>query len=85
MSAASSRRKPAEPLSSFEQYRLAREIIRVEASALESLAANGWLRADARVVVELAAKDDLALPAGYALERERRYGRAKFLFLRART
>jgi 16S rRNA (guanine966-N2)-methyltransferase len=55
------------------------------AAALASLAANGWLGADARVIVELAAKDDLNLPCGYALERERRYGRAKFLFLRQRT
>jgi 16S rRNA (guanine966-N2)-methyltransferase len=55
------------------------------AAALANLAANGWLGADARVVVELAAKDDLALPGGYALERERRYGRTKFLFLRKRT
>jgi 16S rRNA (guanine966-N2)-methyltransferase len=55
------------------------------AAALESLIAHGWLGVDARVVVELAAKDDLALPGGYALERERRYGRTKFLFLRQRT
>jgi 16S rRNA (guanine966-N2)-methyltransferase len=55
------------------------------AAALESLAANGWLGGDARVIVELAAKDDLDLPDDYALERERRYGRTKFLLLRKRT
>jgi hypothetical protein len=33
-------------------------------------------------VVELAATDELQFPEGYALERERRYGSAKFLFLR---
>ena len=34
--------------------------------------------------MELAARDDLDLPPGYTLERERRYGGAKFLFLRLR-
>jgi hypothetical protein len=34
-------------------------------------------------MVELAATAELELPAGYALDRERRYGSAKFLFLRA--
>jgi 16S rRNA (guanine966-N2)-methyltransferase len=52
------------------------------AAALDGLAANGWLAEGARVIVELAAKDDLELPPGYTLERERRYGRSKFLFLR---
>jgi 16S rRNA (guanine966-N2)-methyltransferase len=51
------------------------------AVTLEGLLRHGWLGADARVVVELAATDDLELPEGYMLERERRYGRAKFLFL----
>jgi 16S rRNA (guanine966-N2)-methyltransferase len=50
--------------------------------ALEGLLRDGWLGANARVVVELAATDDLDLPDGYTLERERRYGSAKFLFLR---
>ncbi|MGH6943478.1 MAG: 16S rRNA (guanine(966)-N(2))-methyltransferase RsmD [Geminicoccaceae bacterium] len=43
---------------------------------------EGWLAADARVIVELAAKEDLALPASFVLEQERRYGAAKFLILR---
>jgi 16S rRNA (guanine966-N2)-methyltransferase len=43
---------------------------------------EGWLAPDARVVVELAAKDSLELPDGYALEQERRYGAARFVFLR---
>jgi 16S rRNA (guanine966-N2)-methyltransferase len=51
-------------------------------AALQSLLREGWLGADARIVVELAAPDDLELPDGYMLERERRYGSAKFLFLR---
>ena len=52
--------------------------------ALDSLAAGGWLSANARVIVELAARDDLDLAPAYSLERERRYGGAKFLFLRLR-
>ena len=51
-------------------------------AALEVLLRHGWLGIDARIVIELAATDDLELPDGYALERERRYGGAKFLFLR---
>jgi 16S rRNA (guanine966-N2)-methyltransferase len=49
---------------------------------LEALAQGRWLAADARIIVELSAAEDLDLPAGYLLERERRYGSAKFLFLR---
>jgi 16S rRNA (guanine966-N2)-methyltransferase len=49
---------------------------------LETLAQGGWLAANARVVLELGATEDLDLPAGYTLERERRYGSAKFLLLR---
>jgi 16S rRNA (guanine966-N2)-methyltransferase len=49
---------------------------------LGAVAGGGWLSADARVIVELGATEDLDLPAGYTLERERRYGRAKFIFLR---
>jgi 16S rRNA (guanine966-N2)-methyltransferase len=51
-------------------------------AALAGLLQDGWLGPDARVVVERAATEELALPDGYALERERRYGRAGFLFLR---
>ena len=54
------------------------------AAALEALAASGWLGVDARIIVELAAKDHLEVPPAYTLERERRYGRARFLFLRPR-
>jgi 16S rRNA (guanine966-N2)-methyltransferase len=49
---------------------------------LGALAGGGWLAADARVIVELGTTDDLDPPAGYTLERARRYGSAKFLFLR---
>jgi 16S rRNA (guanine966-N2)-methyltransferase len=49
---------------------------------LGAVAGGGWLSADARVIIELGATEDVDLPAGYTLERERRYGSAKFLFLR---
>jgi 16S rRNA (guanine966-N2)-methyltransferase len=49
---------------------------------LGALSQGGWLADHARVVVELAATEDLDVPPGYTLERERRYGSAKFLFLR---
>jgi 16S rRNA (guanine966-N2)-methyltransferase len=51
-------------------------------ATLEALRRGGWLAADARIIVELGAPEDLDLPAGYTPERERRYGGAKFLFLR---
>ena len=50
-------------------------------AALEDLLRGGWLDPEARVVLELAATEDLALPHGFTLDRERRYGSAKFLFL----
>ncbi len=43
---------------------------------------DGWLTPGARIIVELAAKEELSLPEGYALEQERRYGAARFVFLR---
>ncbi len=51
------------------------------APALTGLAA-GWLAPGARVIVELAAREALSLPDGYGLEQERRYGAARFVFLR---
>jgi 16S rRNA (guanine966-N2)-methyltransferase len=51
-------------------------------AALEGLLRGGWLRAQARVILELAATEDLELPHDYTLEDERRYGKAKFVFLR---
>jgi 16S rRNA (guanine966-N2)-methyltransferase len=44
---------------------------------------HGWLAAGARLVVETDAREALDLPPGYALEQERRYGAARFAFLRA--
>jgi 16S rRNA (guanine966-N2)-methyltransferase len=51
-------------------------------AALEGLLRGGWLGAQARVMLELAATENLELPHDYTLEGERRYGNAKFLFLR---
>jgi 16S rRNA (guanine966-N2)-methyltransferase len=43
---------------------------------------GGWLAPGARIVVELGAKETSDLPDGFAIEQERRYGAAKFMFLR---
>lgn len=43
---------------------------------------DGWLADEARLVVETAAREELELPPGLALEQERRYGAARFTFLR---
>ncbi len=51
--------------------------------ALAALARGGWLAPEARIIVELAARENLTIPAGYALQQGRRYGAAKFAFLRA--
>ena len=49
--------------------------------ALEGLL-RGWLADDALVVVELDAKENVDLPTDFELEQDRRYGAARFLFLR---
>jgi 16S rRNA (guanine966-N2)-methyltransferase len=46
---------------------------------------GGWLAKDARIVVEMAAGETLDLPAGFMVEQERRYGAARFVFLRPQT
>jgi 16S rRNA (guanine966-N2)-methyltransferase len=52
--------------------------------ALPALAGlrGGWLAPGARIVVELAAKEPLDLQGGFGIEQERRYGAARFVFLR---
>ena len=52
------------------------------APALSALAQSGWLAGDALVVVEIAAKEDLDVPEKFGPLEERRYGAAKFVFLR---
>jgi 16S rRNA (guanine966-N2)-methyltransferase len=56
----------------------------VAARALEALDEQGWLAAGAIVAVELPARPAFAPPAGMVLLDERRYGRARILFLRHR-
>src|SRR5947208_16603143 len=50
--------------------------------ALSALAVAGWLMPDALAVVELAAREELSLPAGFAPIDERVYGAARLVFFR---
>lgn len=43
---------------------------------------EGWLAQDALIVVELAARETLDPPDGFEIERDRRYGQTRFVFLR---
>jgi 16S rRNA (guanine966-N2)-methyltransferase len=52
------------------------------APALEALARMGWLAPRALAVVELAAREPFAAPAGFTMIDERTYGAAKLVFLR---
>ena len=52
------------------------------APALAALLAAGWLAPDALVSVELEKGEDFAPPAGFTLVDERRYGKARLVFLR---
>ena len=49
--------------------------------ALQSLAAQGWLADGALTVVEVAAKEAFAAPAGFEIQDERIYGAARLIFL----
>jgi 16S rRNA (guanine966-N2)-methyltransferase len=53
------------------------------APALAALAKAGWLGSGALAVVELAAREAFAAPAGFGLIEERVYGAARLVFLRA--
>jgi 16S rRNA (guanine966-N2)-methyltransferase len=55
------------------------------APALKALAQSGWLAAGALAVVEIAATEDLAPPEKFEALDQRRYGAAKFVFLRYAT
>ncbi len=50
--------------------------------AVAALAAVGWLTPDALVVIEVAAREELPLPAGFTLMDERVYGAARLVFVR---
>ena len=52
------------------------------APALSALAKAGWLMPEALAIVEVAAREELPVPAGFALIDERVYGAARLVFLR---
>ena len=52
------------------------------APALVALAQMGWLAPRALAVIETAAKEEFAAPAGFAMIDERKYGAARVVFLR---
>jgi 16S rRNA (guanine966-N2)-methyltransferase len=52
------------------------------APALSALAKAGWLLPDALAIVEVAAREELPVPVGFALIDERVYGAARLVFLR---
>jgi 16S rRNA (guanine966-N2)-methyltransferase len=54
----------------------------VAAQSLTALASVGWFAPDALLILELPARTRVELPAGFTRLEERRYGVAKFLFLR---
>lgn len=51
------------------------------APALTALAARGWIAEDAICVIELEAKEPFAPPEGFTQLDERRYGKARLVFL----
>ncbi|RDD60513.1 16S rRNA (guanine(966)-N(2))-methyltransferase RsmD [Ferruginivarius sediminum] len=53
------------------------------APGLQGLAAAGWLKPGALVVVELMKTEDMPVPEGFEVLDTRRYGKAKLIFLRA--
>jgi 16S rRNA (guanine966-N2)-methyltransferase len=55
------------------------------APALQAIAAAGWLKPDALAVLEVGAREELELPAGFARLDERIYGAARLVFLRYGT
>jgi 16S rRNA (guanine966-N2)-methyltransferase len=51
-------------------------------TALAALAAAGWLEPEALAIVEVAAREAFAAPAGFTVIDERVYGAARLVFLR---
>lgn len=49
--------------------------------ALSALAKNGWLKTEAVIMIEVAAKEKFNLPTDFRLIKERTYGAAKLIFL----
>jgi len=53
----------------------------IAAEALTALARHGWIADGAVIALELPAKGDFVAPGGFALLDDRRYGKARILFL----
>lgn len=53
--------------------------------ALDALVKAGWIAHGALVIVEMATRDTFDSPEGFSLLEKRRYGTAKFVFLRYGT
>ncbi len=51
-------------------------------SALKALVQSGWIADEALVIVEISSKNNLEPPEHFTMLEERRYGAAKFVFLR---
>jgi len=51
------------------------------APALEALAQNGWLAPHAVIIAEVASGEDLPLPPGFEVIKEKTYGAARAVFL----
>jgi 16S rRNA (guanine966-N2)-methyltransferase len=52
------------------------------APALAALAASGWIAEGAICVLELSAREEFTPPAGFTIVDDRRYGKARLLFMR---
>ncbi len=50
--------------------------------ALEALTTAGWIAAGTIIIIELMAKEPFAPPAGFAVTDQRKYGKARLVFVR---
>ena len=50
--------------------------------ALSALSQNGWLKPDAVIIIEVAAKEGVDIPPEFRLLKDRKYGAARLIFLR---
>jgi 16S rRNA (guanine966-N2)-methyltransferase len=55
------------------------------APALDALRQAGWIAPGALIVAEMGGRDDMPGAGGFAVEDERRYGKARIRFLRAQV
>ncbi|MDF2365743.1 16S rRNA (guanine(966)-N(2))-methyltransferase RsmD [Sneathiella sp.] len=54
----------------------------LSAPALSALEKNGWIKPEAIVVIEVAAKENVDIPSEFRLLKDRKYGAARLIFLR---